>query len=117
MSEISGDELRGHLETMALSLLERDEAHGYELLRRLEGAGCGALKLKEGTLYPVLYRMEAAGLIQARWEADGAARRGPRRRIYAITRKGKRELDRQRGAWRRFVSVVGTIVEAPSWTP
>ena len=45
MEPISGDSLRGHLETMALAALERGEAHGFEILRRLEEAGCGALRL------------------------------------------------------------------------
>ena len=112
MEEIKGNELRGHLETMVLSALERGEAHGYEILQRLEKAGCGALQLKEGTLYPALYRLEEAGLLKARWETNDEARRGPRRRNYRLTRKGKNELARRRAAWRNFVTVIGGIVEA-----
>ena len=55
MKSIGGDKLRGHLETIVLSVLERGEAHGLEVLRRLEEAGCGLLHLKEGSLYPALY--------------------------------------------------------------
>ena len=112
MNEIRGDELRGHLETMVLSALERGEAHGYEVLQRLESAGCGALKLKEGTLYPALYRLEEAGLLTARWEANEETRRGPRRRNYQLTRKGQSDLARRRVSWRNFVAIVGGIVEA-----
>ena len=90
MQRIERDALRGHLEGMALSALERGEAHGFEVLRRLEALGCGALSLKEGTLYPVLYRLEEAGLVRAAWEDDSSGRRGPRRRIYQLTTKGKR---------------------------
>ena len=36
METIQGDQLRGHLETLVLSTLERGEAHGLEILRRLE---------------------------------------------------------------------------------
>ncbi|HUW62321.1 MAG TPA: helix-turn-helix transcriptional regulator [Candidatus Bathyarchaeia archaeon] len=112
MNDIRGDELRGHLETMVLSVLERGEAHGYEILQRLEAAGCGALKLKEGTLYPALYRLEEAGLIKGAWERGAEARRGPRRRNYHLTAAGKRELARRRESWRNFVAVIGRIVEA-----
>jgi transcriptional regulator len=112
MEEIKGNELRGHLEMMVLSVLERGEAHGYEILQRLETAGCGALKLKEGTLYPALYRLEEMGLLTARWEANEEPRRGPRRRNYRLTRKGKAELDRRRASWRNFVAIIGGIVEA-----
>src|SRR6476659_10106926 len=102
MQEISGDQLRGHLETMILSVLDRGDAHGLEILRRLEDAGCGALKLKEGSLYPALYRLEAAGEVKAVWEAEPHGRRGARRRIYSLTAKGRRKLDAGRAEWQQF---------------
>jgi DNA-binding PadR family transcriptional regulator len=111
---IAGNSLRGHLETMVLSVLERQPAHGFELLRRLELVGCGSLKMKEGSLYPALYRMEERGLIKGRWEAEAAERRGPRRRIYSLTGKGKRQLQAGRRQWAHFVAVIGGIVGAPA---
>lgn len=114
MGMITGDKLRGHLETMLLSVLEEEEAHGLEILHRLEGAGCGLLRLKEGSLYPALYRLEAAGLVKTRREAEGHGRRGARRRYYRITRKGLRALATERVAWREFVTVIGGILGAPA---
>ena len=113
MQKIEGDTLRGHLEGMVLAALARGDAHGFEVLRRLEELGCGALSLKEGTLYPVLYRLERAGLVRAEWEADNS-RRGPRRRIYHLTDKGRHDLARHREAWARFVIIVGGILGAPA---
>jgi DNA-binding PadR family transcriptional regulator len=113
MQKIEGDTLRGHLEGMVLAALARGEAHGFEVLRRLEEQGCGALSLKEGTLYPVLYRLEEAGLLRAEWEAD-SGRRGPRRRIYHLTDKGRHDLARHREAWAQFVTIVGGILGAPT---
>jgi PadR family transcriptional regulator PadR len=110
MEPITGDALRGHLETMALAVLEPGAAHGFEILRRLDLAGNGTLKLKEGSLYPALYRLEEAGLIRSSWEEAQAGRRGPRRRVYSLTRKGLRQLDHGRAEWRRFVGVVGGIL-------
>jgi PadR family transcriptional regulator, regulatory protein PadR len=106
--------LRGHLETMILSVLERGEAHGLEILERLEQAGAGLLRMKEGSLYPALYRLEAAGKIKAQWEPAPHARRGARRRIYRLAPKGKRELLRRRGEWASFVRIMGQIVGAPA---
>src|SRR5262245_28572868 len=111
MEPIGGDALRGHLETMALSALERGDAHGFEILRRLEEAGCGALKLKEGSLYPALYRMEEAGLIKSAWEKAPTGP-GPRRRVYRLTRRGKARLAEGRAEWRHFVGIVGGILGA-----
>lgn len=111
---VSGKSLHGHLDTMALAVLDKGEAHGFEVWKRLEEQGKGGLKLKEGSLYPALYRLEKAGLVVARWDEDESKRRGPKRRIYKISRKGKRQLDQGRQEWQHFVSVVGRVVGAPS---
>lgn len=110
MGKISGDTLRGHVETLALAALERGEAHGFEILRRLRERGRGILELKEGTLYPALYRLEEAGCICGEWEDNERRHRGPRRWIYRLTRKGRKELAARRGEWKSFVRVVGEIV-------
>lgn len=109
--EISGDALRGHLAVMLLAALADGPAHGFDLLKRLEAAGCGALRLKEGSVYPALYRLERSGLVRAAWETDDS-RKGPRRRIYTLTRKGRTQLAAGREEWRQFVSIVGAIVGA-----
>ena len=109
-AKISGDKLRGHLETMILSVLESGSAHGLGIIQRLESSGCGALRLKEGSLYPALYRMEKAGLIKSAWEENTTGRRGPGRRVYRITPKGTRQLSKGRMEWQSFVSVIGAIV-------
>lgn len=113
MKAINGDQLRGHLETMVLSSLERGEAHGLEILRRLEEGGCGLLRLKEGSLYPALYRLEAAGKVRAVRE-EAARGRGARRRIYRLTAKGKRDLAAGREEWASFVRIIGGILGAPA---
>lgn len=112
MSEpISGNVIRGHLETMVLSTLERQEAHGFEILRRLDQAGRGSLSMKEGSLYPALYRMEKSHLVKARWD-DKAKGRGPRRRVYRLTTKGRRHLQCSRQEWNHFVAIIGPILGA-----
>ena len=107
---ISGNQLRGHLETMVLSVLEGGSAHGLGIIQRLEAAGCGTLRLKEGSLYPALYRLERAKLVAATWEENKGGRRGPGRRVYRITSKGKRRLAEARDEWQSFVSVIGGIL-------
>jgi DNA-binding PadR family transcriptional regulator len=114
MEPISGDKLRGHLETLILATLERGEAHGLEIVRRLEVNGCGLLRLKEGSLYPALYRLEEAGEIAASWEKDAHGRRGARGRVYRLTRKGHRKLTLGRNEWQSFVMTIGGILGAPA---
>jgi DNA-binding PadR family transcriptional regulator len=40
-----------------------------------------------GTVYPLLDRLEQAGWVTSSWDED-AGRRGPRRRLYALTPDG-----------------------------
>jgi len=112
MDTIHGDKLRGHLQELILSALERGEAHGLEILHRLEQAGCGLLKLKEGSLYPALYRLESSQQVVAVWEDQPHGRRGARRRIYRLTAKGKKALSKGRTEWQQFVQVLGGILGA-----
>lgn len=112
MKTIAGDKLRGHLETMVLSVLEQGDSHGLEIIDRLQQQGCGLLRLKEGSLYPALYRLEAAGKVGVVREESPPGKRGARRRIYRLTRKGKRHLAKGREEWAGFVQIVGSIVGA-----
>lgn len=112
MKRIDGNVLRGHLETVVLAVLERRDAHGFEVMQHLDEKSRGMLALKEGTLYPVLYRLEDKGYVSGKWDDKNAERLGPRRRVYSITKKGKGELTRRRKDWTEFVNVVGAMVEA-----
>ncbi|MBX3411544.1 MAG: PadR family transcriptional regulator [Pirellulales bacterium] len=114
METIRGDQLRGHLEGLILASLEREAAHGWDIWRRLEQASGGALAIKEGSLYPALYRLEQQGLIAAQWDAEGAARSGPRRRVYRLTAKGRRRLAAARNEWQQFVAVLGQLLGTPA---
>jgi PadR family transcriptional regulator PadR len=114
MATINGDALRGHLETLVLSALRRGDAHGFEILRRLEESGSGALKLKEGSLYPALYRLEAGGMVKAEWEDNATGRRGPRRRIYHLTAKGRKRFTQAKAEFQQFTTVMGTILGTSS---
>lgn len=111
MKSISGDKLRGHLETVVLSCLEQSEAHGLELLRRIEASGKGFLRLKEGSLYPALYRLEASGLIISKVDQESTGCRGAKRRVYRLTNKGKRRLEADRTDWQAFIQVLGSLIE------
>ena len=112
MESIDGNVLRGHLEALILARLERGPAHGFEIMKRLDEEGRGALALKEGTVYPILYRLEKGRHVRAAWDADTAASGGPRRRVYHITARGKRELAARRRQWEHFVATVGRMIEA-----
>ncbi|MBM7784392.1 PadR family transcriptional regulator [Tenggerimyces flavus] len=50
-----------------------------------------------GSVYPMLERLERAGWVTSSWEDEGT-RRGPRRRLYALTKDGAAEARKVRAA-------------------
>lgn len=112
MRGITGDKLRGHIETAILSSLERGKSHGLEFVNRIEPVGSGALRRKEGFLCTALYRLEQARLVKGQWEGENTGRRGARRRIDQLTAKGRRRLVRDRQEWSDSVTVMSNALGA-----
>ncbi len=70
-------------------LLFDDTFHGYSLAEQLKEFGFDADDINISTLYRTLRKMEEQGSLRSLWEQGG---QGPKRRVYAITETGKREL-------------------------
>jgi PadR family transcriptional regulator PadR len=104
---MQGEVLKGHVDGLLLAALARGPAHGYAIIESLRVGSDGTFDLREGTVYPALHRMEQAGLVRSRWGRES----GRRRRVYELTTKGRRELDRQRGEWRQFAGAMQAILE------
>jgi transcriptional regulator len=83
--------------------------HGWGITERIEQWSESVLQLGQGTLYPALYRLERQGLIGSSWSVTANNRRA---RYYALTRKGKRQLDDELTQWRRMSRAVNLVLEA-----
>jgi DNA-binding PadR family transcriptional regulator len=59
-------------------------------METLEGESCGCHKLETGSIYTLLRRMEHKGLLESEWER--AAKSGPERRVYKVTKMGTEAL-------------------------
>ncbi len=100
------ESLKGHLDALLLAVLSRGPLHGYAVIEELGRRSDGELALPEGTVYPALHRLEAAGLLTSTWSTT----EGRRRRVYDLTRRGRRELGTRRGEWRAFVGAVESVM-------
>ena len=110
---MEGDMLKGHLDMIVLATLSAGPAHGYAVIEEIKRRSAGAFDLPEGTIYPVLHRLEHAGLLAGRWVTADSGRR---RRVYAITKRGTRELGEQRAVWERFSEAIGVLFkESRRW--
>lgn len=100
---------KGVLEILVLKLLEREEKYGYQLIQELRDKSDEMFTLKEGTLYPILYRLEEEALIVGRWSEPKG--KEVARKYYAVTREGRKILERLTGLWRDFSEQVSRILE------
>jgi PadR family transcriptional regulator PadR len=89
--------LRGHIDTMILSLLDMKDTYGYELAKLALEVSSGNFELKEGTMYLALKRLEKSGEIESYWGDDMSG--GGRRKYYKILQAGRNKLDTKRKEW------------------
>lgn len=94
-----------YLKACALLLISEAPAHGYELLARLESVGPVAFDL--GALYRVLRAMEDDGLVDSSWEDSS---RGPDRRVYRITERGRQTLRAEAEALNEVLLHMATFI-------
>jgi len=103
---VKAEELKGHLDGLILAVVSREPLHGYAVIESLKSRSGGELALPEGTVYPALHRLEADGLLSSEWSAVG----GRRRRIYSITKRGRKELGVNRERWRVFATTIEAVL-------
>jgi len=106
VSPVKAEALKGHLDGLILAVVAAGPAHGYAIIEELKRVSTGAFTLPEGTVYPALHRLERAGLLSSAW-SDFAGRR---RRVYRLTRSGRRGLDARRREWRAFSQAVEVVL-------
>jgi DNA-binding PadR family transcriptional regulator len=77
------------IEPRILFLLSRGPAHGYELLQRMEEVPMPGPLPDVGAVYRKLRSMEEEGLVASRWTA---LEKGPQRKVYRLTPRGRKRL-------------------------
>ena len=77
------------LELATLGLLQQEPLHGYRLKQQLERFISGCISVNYGAIYPLLKRLEQQGMLTLSF-AEGEG--GGKRKIYAITKKGKKRF-------------------------
>ena len=94
---------KGSAEFLILSLVEVRARHGYDIAQLIEQRSEGTVTFHAASLYPLLYKLEKRGWIEGRWTEKAGERR---RRVYKITREGKKVLAERRSGWEAFVRAI-----------
>ena len=99
--------LAGSASLLVLSLLEKEDQYGYQIIRRLEERSRKVFSLQEGTLYPVLHKLENNGYITSYAQQ---APTGRMRKYYRLTRRGRELLEEKKAEWEAFRQGVGDVL-------
>lgn len=80
--------------------------HGYALSEYLKDEMAETFKFGVGMLYPLLHKLEKDKYIVGRWEESA----GLRKRVYQLTKQGKKELHEKKQEWNNMSLLVRNII-------
>ena len=89
------------LQLVVLALLEKQPAHGYELIRAIEERSNGFYVPSPGVIYPALTYLDEIG--HAAVEPDG------NRKLYSLTEQGRQHLAANRAGAEAMLDALGRI--------
>lgn len=98
--------MSGSSQMLVLAILSEKPQYGYGLIKTLKQRSNDTFDMKEGTLYPILHKLENDGLVvSSNQEVSGRVRK-----VYAITEKGSRVLQKEKQEWNEFSMAVNQVL-------
>jgi PadR family transcriptional regulator len=101
------DLVQGTLDLLILKALALEPLHGWAIAGRIRQLSNDVLLVQQGSLYPALQRLEHQGWVTAKWGLTPESRRA---RFYALTRAGRRQLQRETESWERLAAAITLVV-------
>jgi len=101
------DLVQGTLDLLILKSLQLEPQHGWAIARRIKQLSSDILQVQQGSLYPALHRLEHQGWISATW---GTSEQNRRAKFYALTRAGRRQLEKESASWERLAGAITQVV-------
>ena len=102
------DLVQGTLGLLILKILALEPQHGWAISIRLKQVSGDVLQVSDGSLYPALHKLEQEGWVKAEWRPSENNRRA---KYYALTRAGRKELEKEAANWRRLSDAISQVVE------
>lgn len=94
---------KGVLELCVLSLLDRKDFYGYELVEHISNF----IDISEGTIYPLLRKFRNEGYVTNYLQES---QEGPPRKYYKLTKRGKDVFENLEIEWEGFIDSVNNIL-------
>lgn len=105
---LNSDFIRGHIDTMILNLLMKEDMYGYDISKVITQK-TGGYKIKETTLYSSLRRLEKHQFIDSYFSSKTNG--GSRRRYYKTTKIGLEQYRTLCEEWKKTKKVVNLFTE------
>ena len=102
------DLVQGTLDLLLLKILALEPMNGHAISLRLKQVSGDVLQVSDGSLYPALHKLEQQGWITATWRTTENNRRA---KFYALSRPGRRHLDREAAQWNRVSTAITHVVK------
>ena len=102
------DLVQGTLDLLILKVLALQPLHGVAIGERLRQVSADTLQVSDGSLYPALHKLEQEGWITSEWKQSENNRRA---KFYALTRPGRRHLEREAANWSRLSGAISHVVK------
>jgi PadR family transcriptional regulator PadR len=109
MPEKSGALVQGTLDMLILKTLALEPLHGYGIAQRIEQISQGVFAVNPGSLFPAFRRLEREGWIKPMWKPTDNHRRA---KYYALTARGRKQLQSETETWGRQSAAIARILEA-----
>jgi PadR family transcriptional regulator, regulatory protein PadR len=101
------DLVQGTLDLLILKILALAPLNGWAIGQRLRQVSGDVLQVSDGSLYPALHKLENEGWITSEWKLSENNRRA---KFYALTRPGRRHLDKETANWDRLSAAITQVV-------
>ena len=105
---ISADAIRGYVDIMILSILERQASYPYELVKTIARVSRGEYVIKQTTLYSALKRLEGQGVTESYQDVSES---GKTRTYYRLSPTGQDYLNDKIAEWADTKDLVDRFVE------
>ena len=102
------DLVQGTLDLLILKILALEPLNGFAISHRLRQVSRDVLQVSDGSLYPALHKLEQEGWITAEWKLSENNRRA---KFYALTRPGRRQLEKESANWERLSTAISALVK------
>ncbi len=99
--------IAGSSTLLVLSLLEKTDLYGYQMIEELSRRSSEAFRMQEGTLYPILHALEKNKYLSSYQQQ---APTGRQRKYYHLTKKGRDLLADKREEWNAFQKGVNEVL-------